>query len=1628
MKAIFKALRPTVFAFLPFIFAPLVSLATHSMGTDITYRWLSGDTYEFTLTFYRDCAGQVAPGSISLNVNSSSGCGPQGSITLNQQGAGIEVSPLCPTQASNCGSGTFPGVEQYIYTGIYTLTAPCPDWSISWNHCCRNNAITNLNQPNIRDMYVEVTVDNAGGWNNSSPTFTSLPVPYICVNQTFCYNHGAVDPDGDSLYYRLVSAQDGPFPSTNIPYNPPYTPTNPIGTVSGSVAFDSFSGSMCVTPNAIQNSVVTIAVDEFRNGILIGTTLRDLQIVVQNCSNDQPFMSSAGIVNNSGGVVVDSNTVEVCVGETLSFDIIFEDNDALDVLTVSSNLSTAIPGASISNVGTNPTVSTLTWAPNASDLGTHPFTITLQDNGCPFLGTQVYEFEVVVPLGTDAGPDRNYCPGGGPISLTATGGTNFNWSVISGDFGSLSCNPCATQSVAPSITTVYEVVSNLSAACKNRDTVTVNRIADFPLTITPATPSICRNEIANLTANAGPTGGPYSYNWFPVTDLDSTNVASPSASPAFSTKYYCEVTSSTGCMITDSVDVVVTGIGPTVSATPLDTSICLGNSIVMDASAQIAPPGCGLNPGGCSGSSQLGTIGTGTSFTGFIGPFYGSSIQVYRMRHQYIYTAAELQAAGFTQGGTITELALNLRYARALDFDDFTIKIGCTTLNDFTTSNFENGLDQVYNAATHTLPATAGWHTITFDTPYDWDGSSNIIVEFCSQGTQDNSFNYVYYTSTGPVTQTMYDYGASAAGCGELTGTRTSIRPNMAFTLCSQIITSPVYAWTPTSGLSDPTIINPVATPAATTTYQLNITDGGSGCTGSGTVSVTVGDNFNIAAIPDTTICFGAGLELFATPDVVDSYTYDWGPSSSLSNTASARPMASPTMDTQYEVAISNSACTLYDTIDVTVNGTPIAAITDLDTVCPGTTVQLDIETALSLNDDFDPGIDGTMWSNISGGLANADCGSNSGSSALHFDGTASAREATSIDLDASGCSALDFCLIFGSSSSGPCESPDAGEDVEVNYSTDGGSTWTQLALYDHNLYTNWTCFSIALPAAAQTAATRFQWNQIAFTPGSGRDNWALDDVSLSCSATGGPYLYSWTPTLGLSDPTIQNPTAVVDPSNNSYSVMVTDISNPTCPSISNLTVEIDSSVFVAVSAADPTPCSGDAVQLNANVFGLPLPVSLPSCGVNGTTSTSSPVNYTIGTGSSSSFAFSPFFGGYKDAKMQYLITAAELQAAGVLSGTITEVALFVTLKQSNVPYQNFSVGMNCTSSNVLSTSSGWEPTVPVYGPSSLATTSGWNTIPITGFDWDGTSNLVLTFCFDMPNTQSPGGYDYVAYGSYTYINCMRNFSNTNNTVGCNLTPAANFGFRPNFQFTVVPPTQNPFVYTWTPPTGLNDPAIANPTATFLNDATYMVTVTGGRCPVTDTLGLVTCSALPVDAFNLTGNQEQSWVTLNWLTLNEVNSEFFVVERSADGVAFEALGEVRAAGDAAGYRSYPFRDEHPFPGVNHYRIRLVDQDGASQNSNTLTLQFEGQGGLREVYPNPLSPSSSLHVNYWSTRESDLELTVFDLQGRQVQKNTVAITAGLNQLELAIKPLPPGVYLLNTRQGSLSQTHKLMILD
>lgn len=572
MKAI---LRILVCALAIFWIGKTEIFASHAMGADLTYTCLGGNQYTFTLSFYRDCSG-ITPSISQFISATSASCGQTTSFTLNQlSGYPIEVSPLCAAQlpSSTCSGGTLPGVQQYVYEGTFTLPANCNDWIFSYSECCRNSTITTLSNPGSENLYVQSTLDNLNAPCNSSPSFTSLPVPYICAGQSYIYNHGAIDVDGDSLVYSLIDAQTSS--GVSVGYNVGFNGLTPL-TSSPAVTIDPANGNVTLNPTTPQVGVIAVLVEEYRNGVLVGSSIRDIQVTVLNCSNNSPTINS--VTGLSGGTQVGPFSIEICPGQNLNFTIPGSDIDVGQ--TISWNWNNGIPGGVFTGpTGSSPQSATFSWTPTVADVGLHSLTVSLTDDGCPVVGSQIRAIDILVLEGTSAGPDQVYCTGGGPVILNAVGGTAFTWNILSGSPGSLSCTNCQTTNATPTIPTVYEVVSNLPGACKTRDTVLVTPAPSFALSMNP-NDTLCIGSSTNLGANPSPAGA-YTYLWSPSISLSANNVQNPTATPTATTNYAVTVTSAAGCRITGNQTITIDNTILTVSPTASPVQSCQGTPVSL---------------------------------------------------------------------------------------------------------------------------------------------------------------------------------------------------------------------------------------------------------------------------------------------------------------------------------------------------------------------------------------------------------------------------------------------------------------------------------------------------------------------------------------------------------------------------------------------------------------------------------------------------------------------------------------------------------------------------------------------------------------------------------------------------------------------------------------------------------------------------------------------------------------------------------------------------------------------------------------------------------------------------------------------------------------------------------------
>ena len=181
--------------------------------------------------------------------------------------------------------------------------------------------------------------------------------------------------------------------------------------------------------------------------------------------------------------------------------------------------------------------------------------------------------------------------------------------------------------------------------------------------------------------------------------------------------------------------------------------------------------------------------------------------------------------------------------------------------------------------------------------------------------------NVVFTQSGGNATTNCCILSSTEAGNSF---TKTCVANTSGATIGTSPVSGSTYSWSPTTGLSNPSISNPVANPSSTTTYTLIETDA-SGCVFTDAVTVNVNTTLpNTNAGPDvTTNCYNPTRVLNGSGGVA----YSWSPTAGLSNATIANPTANPSSTTTYTLqATGSNGCTKTDDVVVTVDKTPPTA------------------------------------------------------------------------------------------------------------------------------------------------------------------------------------------------------------------------------------------------------------------------------------------------------------------------------------------------------------------------------------------------------------------------------------------------------------------------------------------------------------------------------------------------------------------------------------------------------------------------------------------------------------------------------------------------------------------------------
>jgi hypothetical protein len=408
-----KSLRLGLFLILALLCNSTRSSASHIYGADFIYTHVSGNTYTITMVVYGDC--NISFGSTFNTLSSSSPVVEiyngstfvtSTSLTIQAPSAGVEVTPVCPSQLSNTScvsiSGTVPGVKKFTYSSTVNLGSQSANWKFVFDGAMsstvqagRSGSITNITAPppsSSTTMRLEATLNNLSQ-PNSSPTYTTIPTPFFCINKAASYNPGTVDPNGDGLTYSLVPGLDANT-GTSVGYVTGFSATAPLAVSTGTFSFSSTNGQLNFTPNAVQRSLVVTKVEEYRGSTLVGSSMREMTFVVlNNCSNNPP---NGNISNITGGNSVDTITVKACQSAaTLSFNVNPTDPD-LDTINVQSSGLPAGSSFTVTNNNTTSPTGLFNWNISTAAPGNYTFFLTFTDAGCPLSSKQTKAYTVKI--------------------------------------------------------------------------------------------------------------------------------------------------------------------------------------------------------------------------------------------------------------------------------------------------------------------------------------------------------------------------------------------------------------------------------------------------------------------------------------------------------------------------------------------------------------------------------------------------------------------------------------------------------------------------------------------------------------------------------------------------------------------------------------------------------------------------------------------------------------------------------------------------------------------------------------------------------------------------------------------------------------------------------------------------------------------------------------------------------------------------------------------------------------------------------------------------------------------------------------------------------------------------------
>lgn len=306
------------------------TFSSHIAGGDFRVEWISGNDFRVTLKLFRDCSSATGFDNPNITVRDNV---THALIFMFNIGAPV-VTPI--TLGDECYSPPGICLEEGFYQTIITLVDNPNGYYLAWERCCRNGSIQNLVNPGNTPMAFYISIPDPA-LQNTTPNFGAYPTTgYLCNGVENIIDWGVNEPDGDSLVFSLIdplagsltspsaptlAGSAGTYPFVPINWQAPYNLADIVGGIP-TMSVNPSTGVITSYPTGSGVFTFALQCDEYRGGVKISTSIRDIQYYVLNCVFDDfpEIMLPA--------------TIDIVVNTTGCFDIVVIDPDATDTISI----------------------------------------------------------------------------------------------------------------------------------------------------------------------------------------------------------------------------------------------------------------------------------------------------------------------------------------------------------------------------------------------------------------------------------------------------------------------------------------------------------------------------------------------------------------------------------------------------------------------------------------------------------------------------------------------------------------------------------------------------------------------------------------------------------------------------------------------------------------------------------------------------------------------------------------------------------------------------------------------------------------------------------------------------------------------------------------------------------------------------------------------------------------------------------------------------------------------------------------------------------------------------------------------------------------------------------------------